>query len=79
MGRRLDPPQNPLMSDRQINAEPKHPGEFVFSTTGKAPGNNHHKYGGNFLLADGSVQNSPALLAFSLALEPGIVLLNPKP
>jgi prepilin-type N-terminal cleavage/methylation domain-containing protein len=79
MGRRLDPPQNPLMSDRQVNAEPKHPGEFVFSSTGKPPGNNHHKYGGNFLLCDGSVQFCPALLMFSLAAAPGVVLLNPKP
>ena len=79
MGRRLDPPQNPLMSDRQINTEPKRAGEMVFSSTGKPPGNNHHKYGGNFLLADGSVQFSPAQLAFSLAGTPGVVLLNPKP
>ena len=79
MGRRLEVPQNPLMSDRQINAEPKRAGEFVFSSTGKAPGNNHHKYGGNFLLCDGSVQDSPAQLTFSLAAAPGVVLLNPKP
>ena len=79
MGRRLDTPQAPLMSDRQINAEPKRAGEMVFSTTGKPPGNNHHKYGGNFLMGDGSVQNSPAQLTFSLAGTPGVVLLNPKP
>jgi hypothetical protein len=79
MGRRLDPPQNPLASDRQINTDPKYAGEFAFSRNGKAPGNNHHKYGGNFLLADGSVQDSPAQLAFSLAPAPGVVLLNPKP
>ncbi len=79
MGRRLDVPQRPLMSDRQINAEPKRAGEMVFSRDGKSPGNNHHKFGGNFLLGDGSVQFSPAQLTFSLAEEPGVVLLNPKP
>ena len=79
MGRRLDGPVSPLMSDRQINAEPKRAGEMVFSPDGKAPGNNHHKYGGNFLMSDGSVQFSPAQLPFSLAGAPGIVLLNPKP
>ena len=79
MGRRLDPPQAPLMSDRQISTEPKRAGEFVFSPDGKPPGNNHHKYGGNFLLGDGSVQPSPAQLTFSLAAAPGVVLLNPKP
>jgi len=79
MGRRLDAPPAPLLSDRQVNTEPKHPGEYVFSPDGKAPGNNHHKYGGNFLLGDGSVRDSPALLSFSLAAAPGVMLLNPKP
>jgi prepilin-type N-terminal cleavage/methylation domain-containing protein len=68
-----------LMSDRQINTEPKHAGEFVFSTTGKSPGNNHHKYGGNFLFSDGSVQASGPQLTFSLVFTSGVVLLNPKP
>jgi prepilin-type N-terminal cleavage/methylation domain-containing protein/prepilin-type processing-associated H-X9-DG protein len=79
MGRKLDVPQNPLMSDRQVNAEPKRAGELVFSPDGKPPGNNHHKFGGNFLLCDGSVQFCPAQLTFSLAQVPGVVLLNPKP
>jgi prepilin-type N-terminal cleavage/methylation domain-containing protein/prepilin-type processing-associated H-X9-DG protein len=79
MGRRLDAPQNPLMSDRQINTEPKRAGEFAFSRDGKPPGNNHHKFGGNFLFCDGSVRDSPAQLTFSLAAAPGVVLLNPKP
>jgi prepilin-type N-terminal cleavage/methylation domain-containing protein len=79
MGRRLDVPQDPLMSDRQVNTEPKRAGEMVFSANGKPPGNNHHKYGGNFLLCDGSVEFSPPQLTFSLAGQPGVVLLNPKP
>jgi prepilin-type N-terminal cleavage/methylation domain-containing protein/prepilin-type processing-associated H-X9-DG protein len=68
-----------LMSDRQVNTEPKRAGDWVFSPDGKPPGNNHHKFGGNFLMADGSVQTSGAQLTFSLAIPPGIVLLNPKP
>ena len=79
MGRKLDDPQKVLLSDRQVDSEPKRAGEMVFSADGKPPGNNHHKYGGNFLLADGSVQNSGAQLTFSLAGQPGVVLLNPKP
>src|SRR5580698_10612570 len=35
MGRRLDASPNPLMSDRQINAEPKRAGELVFSPDGR--------------------------------------------
>jgi len=79
MGRRLNPPSAILLSDRQVDTGPKRAGEFVFSPNGKPPGNNHHKYGGNFLLGDGSVQASPAQIAFSLVLPPGVVLLNPKP
>ena len=79
MGAKLDGSQTRLMSDRQVNTAPKYAGEFVFSANGKPPGNNHHKYGGNFLLGDGSLQFSPALLTFSLAATPGVVLLNPKP
>jgi prepilin-type processing-associated H-X9-DG protein len=52
---------------------------MVFSANGKSPGNNHHKYGGNFLFADGSVQSSGPQLTFSFAATPGVVLLNPKP
>jgi prepilin-type N-terminal cleavage/methylation domain-containing protein/prepilin-type processing-associated H-X9-DG protein len=83
MGERLtvnaDGTQNVLLSDRQVDTQPKRIGEFIFSADGRSPGNNHHKFGGNFLFADGSVQNSPAQLAFPLATAPGVVLLNPKP
>jgi len=79
MGRRLDGPRNPLLSDRQVNTDAKRTGEPVFSADGKPPGNNHHKYGGNFLWSDGSVEFCPAQLPFSIALEPGVVLFNPKP
>jgi prepilin-type N-terminal cleavage/methylation domain-containing protein len=68
-----------LLSDRQVNTEPKAAGEFVFSPDGKPPGNNHYKFGGNFLFNDGSVQPGDPRLTFSLAVPPGVVLLNPKP
>jgi prepilin-type processing-associated H-X9-DG protein len=83
MGLRLEgspgAPATVLLSDRQVNTEPKHPGEFVFSPDGKSPGNNHYKFGGNFLFSDGSVQPSDSQLSFSLVEPPGVVLLNPKP
>jgi prepilin-type N-terminal cleavage/methylation domain-containing protein/prepilin-type processing-associated H-X9-DG protein len=68
-----------LMSDRQINTLSKNIGDQVFSITGKAPGNNHNKDGGNVLFCDGSVRQTPPQAAFSLAFSNGIVLLNPKP
>jgi prepilin-type N-terminal cleavage/methylation domain-containing protein/prepilin-type processing-associated H-X9-DG protein len=81
-GRRLEDPraaQLALMSDRQVNTRAKQTGEPVFSATGRSPGNNHHKFGGNFLMGDGSVQSSPPLAAFPLELPPGVTLLNPNP
>jgi prepilin-type processing-associated H-X9-DG protein len=68
-----------LTSDRQVDTEPKRAGEKVFSADGSSPGNNHHKFGGNILFSDGSVQNCGPQLTFSLAYPPNILLLNPKP
>ena len=79
MGQRLGDAQQPLMSDCQINTQPKRAGDFAFSATGKPPGNNHHKYGGNFLFADGHAELSPPQIPFSLVTTQGVVLLNPKP
>lgn len=72
-------PGDVLMSDRQINTLSKDVGDQVFSYNGNPPGNNHHKYGGNVLTCDGSVQNIPTNTTISLAFTNGIVLLNPKP
>jgi len=79
MGRRLTDSAEVLMSDRQVNAQPKTKGERVFSGTGKTPGNNHHKYGGNFLFGDGHLEMSSAVAPFPVNLTQGVVLLNPKP
>ena len=66
-----------LMSDKQVDTLAKVPGQPLFSTNGKPPGNNHHKYGGNILFCDGRTEFSPARSAFSLGLPQGVVLLNP--
>jgi prepilin-type N-terminal cleavage/methylation domain-containing protein/prepilin-type processing-associated H-X9-DG protein len=78
MGQRFGDAQQPLMSDRQINTLPKAAGEQVFSRNGKSPGNNHHKYGGNFLFGDGHVELTPPRLPFSLVTTQSVVLLNPR-
>jgi type II secretory pathway pseudopilin PulG len=79
MGRQAADAQEVLMSDKQIDTQPKSIGQYVFSSTGKPPGNNHHKYGGNFLFCDGRLELAPARAPFSLVLTQGVVLLNPKP
>ena len=79
LGQRPANPQGLLMSDRQTDTRPKGAGQYAFSETGKPPGNNHGKDGGNFLFCDGHVESTPARVAFSLAVTQGVVLLNPKP
>jgi prepilin-type N-terminal cleavage/methylation domain-containing protein/prepilin-type processing-associated H-X9-DG protein len=68
-----------VMSDEQINTRPKSKGDTVFSETGKPPGNNHRKDGGNFMMCDGSVESSGLNAPFPLSFTQPIVLLNPKP
>jgi prepilin-type processing-associated H-X9-DG protein len=80
LGRTLqDGSDAPLVSDAQVDTASKTPGQIVFSPDGKKPGNNHNKFGGNFLFCDGNVQTTPARLAFSLPPATNVILLNPKP
>jgi prepilin-type N-terminal cleavage/methylation domain-containing protein len=78
MGQRLGSSGELLMSDQQVDALPKIKGQAVFSTNGKRPGNNHHRYGGNLLYCDGRVEKISAIAPFSLLATQGVVLLNPK-
>jgi len=79
MGRAQSETTNVLMSDRLVDTQPKPSGGVAFSTTGDKPGNNHHKYGGNFLFVDGRLEASGPKVPFPLAWGEGVVLLNPKP
>jgi len=76
MGRHASDPAV-VMSDEQVNIRPKSKGDTVFSETGKAPGNNHGKLGGNFMMCDGSVTDSGQNAPFSLQFTQPVVLLNP--
>jgi prepilin-type N-terminal cleavage/methylation domain-containing protein len=78
MGRRAVDARQVLMSDRQIDTRAKAAGEYAFSETGKPPGNNHAKLGGNLLFCDGRTEATPPRLPVSLMLTQGVVLLNPS-
>ena len=75
MGRRVTD-NAVLMSDAQDNPA-RSAGIAAFSSTSKAPGNNHGKIGGNFLFCDGRAEASAPRVPFSLGPTQGIVLLNP--
>jgi prepilin-type processing-associated H-X9-DG protein len=77
MGRSVTNAQQVVLSDKQVNTQSKAAGEFVFSKDGKPPGNNHGKYGGNFLFCDGHVELGSAKASSGLGLGPGEILLNP--
>lgn len=68
-----------VMSDAQVDTAPKGKGDTAFSETGKPPGNNHGKGGGNFMSCDGTVVSSGVNAPFPLRFTKPIVLLNPKP
>ncbi len=78
MGQRAESGGELLMSDQQIDTRPKPVGAQVFSTDGKKPGNNHHKYGGNVLYVDGRAEKIAATTPYSLIATQGVVLLNPR-
>ena len=78
MGQRAESSDELLMSDQQINTLPKIKGQPVFSTDGKRPGNNHHRYGGNLLYCDGRTESISAITPSSLITTQGVVLLNPR-
>ncbi len=79
MGRHPAGSTEALMSDAQVDTQAKAPGQLVFSDTGKAPGNNHQKSGGNLMFCDGHTQWTPSQASFSLSLTQGVTLLNPRP
>lgn len=77
MGMSLTNAPQVVMSDEQVDTSSKAAGQLVFSPDGKAPGNNHGKYGGNLIFGDGHVQLSPPRTPVPLQLAPGELLLNP--
>jgi len=77
MGRFSTNTQAVLMSDEQVDTRPKTAGQPLFSLTGKGPGSNHRKNGGNLLFCDGHCEMSPALAAFPITFTNGESLLNP--
>jgi prepilin-type N-terminal cleavage/methylation domain-containing protein/prepilin-type processing-associated H-X9-DG protein len=78
MGRRITDAAEPVLTDAQVDASTKIEGRPVFSVTGKPPGNNHYRYGGNYLFCDGRTESGSAIAPFSLVLTQGVVLLNPR-
>jgi prepilin-type processing-associated H-X9-DG protein len=77
MGRVLTNSQEALVTDKQVNTLAKTAGQAVFSTSGKPPGNNHGKFGGNLLFCDGHIDLIGANSSVPLDVNKGEALLNP--
>ncbi len=69
----------PLVTDRQVDTNPKRKGMQIFSPDGKGAGSNHDRFGGNIMAADGSVTTAKATAVGDLTFPKNVVLLNPKP
>ena len=68
-----------LLSDRQVNTFPKINRQLIFSETGKPPGANHSKSGGNLLYCDGEIKSTKPRTARDFLFPTNVILLNPKP
>jgi prepilin-type N-terminal cleavage/methylation domain-containing protein len=68
-----------LVSDRQVNTFPKINRQLIFSDTGKPPGANHSKAGGNLLYCDGEIKSTKPRASRDFLFPTNVVLLNPKP
>lgn len=79
MGRTRMEGAMPLLTDAQINPDDKKARDPIFSSDGKGRGNNHDKYGGNVLFADGRAEEMRAKTSIDLSAGNGVRLLNPKP
>lgn len=72
-------PTDVLLTDEQVDIQPKVARQLLFSPDGKPPGRNHRRFGGNLLCRDGSVLASPPHAPRDLNPPAGVVLLNPRP
>ncbi len=80
MGRtKTDGAEAALLSDRQVNTFPKIKRQLLFSESGKEPGANHSKSGGNVLFGDGTFQAVKPRASREYLFPTNVVLLNPKP
>lgn len=77
MGRGVTNSAEALVTDKQVDALAKGAGQPIFSSTGKPPGNNHGKAGGNLLYCDGHLESMPPSASAPLGLSTGEMLLNP--
>ncbi|HTS20064.1 MAG TPA: type II secretion system protein [Verrucomicrobiae bacterium] len=67
-----------LLSDQQLNTQPRHGGDPMFSINGKRPADNHRQFGGNILFCDGHAEELPAIAPRDLLYSNPVVLLNPR-
>ena len=79
MGLRSVDSTQPLLSDTQVNTQPKLSGAILFSTDGKGLGNNHDRFGGNLLFVDGRTEETRPKSSLVLTQAAGVILLNPVP
>ena len=68
-----------LMSDAQVDKQPKLRGTRIFSDNEKTSGGNHGALGGNLLFADGHAQTIGTIAPRDISPAAGARLLNPQP
>lgn len=72
-----DDPSRIIVTDWQVDTQPKKKGQLLFSADGKAPGNNHYAEGGNLLSCSGEITHSRPAASQDLVFPATVRLLNP--
>jgi prepilin-type N-terminal cleavage/methylation domain-containing protein len=67
-----------LLTDRQVDTNPKRMGQAIFSADGKKPGANHNKYGGNFVTLSGETASTGPTAKRDFLFDTNVTLLNPR-
>ncbi len=79
MGRTTnDGPDEVMLTDRQIDTSAKRMGQQIFSGTGKKPGANHGKFGGNYVMCSGETASTPSVANRDFPIATNLTLLNPR-
>jgi prepilin-type N-terminal cleavage/methylation domain-containing protein len=71
-------PDEALVSDRQVDTNPKRMGQAIFSADGSKPGANHKQYGGNYVTIGGETAHSGPTAKRDFLFDTNVTLLNPR-
>jgi hypothetical protein len=71
-------PDEVLVTDRQLDTNPKRMGQAIFSPDGSKPAANHNKFGGNYVTIGGETASTGPTAKRDFLFDTNVTLLNPR-